>query len=154
MNFLEFLRENVVLLDGGMGTLLQAQGLRPGEHPERWNLTHPEAIVRIHTEYFNAGSNVVCTNTFGANVLKFSEEELEKIVAAAVTNAKTAREASISPGEKFVALDLGPSGKLLKPLGDLEFEDAVEGFAKTVRLGVNYGVDLILIETMNDSYET
>ena len=154
MNFLEFLRENVVLLDGGMGTLLQAQGLRPGEHPERWNLTHPEAIVRIHTEYFNAGSNVVCTNTFGANVLKFSEEELEKIVAAAVTNAKTAREASVSPGEKFVALDLGPSGKLLKPLGDLEFEDAVEVFAKTVRLGVKYGVDLILIETMNDSYET
>lgn len=154
MIFQEFLRNNTVYLDGGMGTLLQAQGLRAGEHPERWNITHPDVITKIHKDYFDAGSNVVCTNTFGANSLKFSDAELEEIIKAAVLNAKLARELSISEKEKFIALDIGPSGKLLKPLGDLDFEDAVGVFAKTVRLGVKYGADLIIIETMNDSYET
>lgn len=154
MNFREYLKSNIVYLDGGMGTLLQAQGLRPGEHPERWNLSHPDVITSIHKSYFDAGSNVVCTNTFGANILKFAEDELENIIMAAVFNAKNAREQSVSKSEKFIALDIGPSGKLLKPLGDLDFEDAVNVFAKTVRLGVKYGVDLIIIETMNDSYET
>ena len=154
MNFREYLKNNIVYLDGGMGTLLQAQGLLPGEHPERWNLSHPDIITSIHKSYFDAGSNVVCTNTFGANILKFAEDELENIIMAAVFNAKAAREQSVSKSEKFIALDIGPSGKLLKPLGDLDFEDAVSVFAKTVRLGVKYGVDLIIIETMNDSYET
>lgn len=154
MTFLEFLQTNIVYLDGGMGTLLQAQGLKAGEYPERWNLAHPDVITDIHKAYYDAGSHVVCTNTFGANALKFSDDELEKIIAAAVTNAKTARERSDSQQPKFIALDIGPSGKLLKPLGDLDFEDAVSLFAKTIRLGVQYGVDLILIETMNDSYET
>ncbi len=154
MKFREYLKNNIVYLDGGMGTLLQAKGLQPGEHPERWNMTHPRVITEIHEAYYDAGSNVVCTNTFGANALKFDEEELEQIIAAAVANAKAAQGASISSKEKFVALDIGPSGKLLKPLGDLDFEDAVSLFAKTVKLGVKYGVDLILIETMNDSYET
>ena len=154
MNFREYLKNNIVYLDGGMGTLLQAQGLRPGEHPERWNLSRPDIITSIHKAYFDAGSNVVCTNTFGANTLKFPEDELENIIKSAVFNAKTAREQSISNREKFVALDIGPSGKLLKPLGDFDFEDAVNTFAKTVKLGVKYGVDLIIIETMNDSYET
>ncbi|MBQ8605532.1 MAG: homocysteine S-methyltransferase family protein [Clostridia bacterium] len=154
MNFKEYLKNNIVYLDGGMGTLLQAQGLRPGEHPERWNLSHPDIITSIHKSYFDAGSNVVCTNTFGANSLKFAEDELENIIMAAIFNAKAAREQSVSKSEKFIALDIGPSGKLLKPLGDLDFEDAVSVFAKTVRLGVKYGVDLIIIETMNDSYET
>ncbi len=154
MNFREYLKNNIVYLDGGMGTLLQAQGLGPGEHPEGWNLSHTDIITNIHKAYFDAGSNVVCTNTFGANILKFSEDELENIVKAAVFNAKTAREQSVSKREMFVALDIGPTGKLLKPLGDLDFEDAVNVFAKTVELGVRYGVDLIMIETMNDSYET
>ena len=154
MNFREFLKENIVCLDGGMGTLLQRRGLAPGEHPETWNLSHAQEIVSIHKEYYDAGANVVCTNTFGANSLKFDTDTLEAIVKAAVVNAKKARERSTSPGEKFVALDIGPTGKLLKPLGDLDFEDAVAVFANTVRLGVKYGVDLILIETMNDSYET
>ncbi len=154
MNFKEYLKNNIVYLDGGMGTLLQAQGLRPGEHPERWNLSHSDVITNIHKTYFDAGSNVVCTNTFGANVLKFADDELEKIIMAAVFNAKAAREQSASKREKFIALDIGPSGKLLKPLGDLDFEAAVNVFAKTVKLGVKYGVDLIIIETMNDSYET
>lgn len=154
MTFSDYLQTNIVYLDGGMGTLLQAQGLQPGEHPERWNITHPDVITAIHKAYFDAGSNVVSTNTFGANALKFSDAELEEIIKAAVANAKAAREQSISKAEKFVALDIGPSGKLLKPLGDLDFEDAVSLFAKTVTLGVKYGVDLIVIETMNDSYET
>lgn len=154
MNFREYLKNNIVYLDGGMGTLLQAQGLRPGEHPERWNLSHSDVITSIHKSYFDAGSNVVCTNTFGANILKFAEDELEEIIKAAVANANRARDLSVQKGEKFIALDIGPSGKLLKPLGDLDFEDAVSVFSKTIKLGVKYGVDLIIIETMNDSYET
>lgn len=154
MNFKEYLRDHIVYLDGGMGTLLQARGLMPGEHPERWNLTHSEVIVDIQRQYYDAGSNVVCSNTFGANGLKFADEELDAIVRAALENAKRARMESSSKQEKFVALDIGPSGKLLRPLGDLDFEDAVALFAKTVRLGVKYGADLIVIETMNDSYET
>ena len=154
MNFSEYLKSNIVYLDGGMGTLLQAGGLQPGEHPERWNISHPEIITDIHKSYFNSGSNVVCTNTFGANSLKFEETELEEIIKSAISNAKKARELSNGTHEKFIALDLGPTGKLLKPLGDLDFENAVAVFSKTVKLGVKYGVDLVLIETMNDSYET
>lgn len=154
MNFREFLRNNIVCLDGGMGTLLQERGLAAGELPERWNITHSDIITRIHRDYYDAGSNVVCTNTFGANSLKFSDDELEEIIKAAVSNANAAREGSLSGKDKFVALDIGPTGKLLKPLGDLDFEDAVAVFAKTVKLGVKYGADLIIIETMNDSYET
>lgn len=154
MTFSEFLKDNIVYLDGGMGTLLQAKGLKPGDAPERWNISHPDVICGIHRDYFDAGSNVVCTNTFGANTLKYSKDELEKIIKAAVKNAADARAQSSSAGEKFIALDIGPSGKLLKPLGDLDFEDAVGVFAETVRIGTSCGVDLILIETMNDSYET
>ena len=159
MNFKTFLEKNIVYLDGGMGTLLQASGLKPGEHPEHWNISHPEVITKIHKDYYDAGSNVVSTNTFGANVLKFGADELEEIVKAAFENANAARaqwqqENPDSTQKKFVALDMGPTGKLLKPLGDLDFEDAVAVFTKTVQLGVKYGADLIFIETMNDSYET
>ncbi len=154
MTFSEFLKDNIVYLDGGMGTLLQARGLQPGEYPERWNLTHSEIITDIHRQYYEAGSHVVCTNTFGANALKFDEDELESIIRAALANAKAARAAVSADRPRFVALDIGPSGKLLRPLGDLDFEDAVAVFAKTVQLGVKYGADLIVIETMNDSYET
>ena len=154
MNFSEYLKNNIVYLDGGMGTLLQANGLQPGEHPEKWNISHPEIITDIHKSYFNSGSNVVCTNTFGANSLKFDDTELEEIIKSAICNAKKAKELANGTHEKFIALDVGPTGKLLKPLGDLDFEDAVNVFSKTVKLGVKYGVDLVLIETMNDSYET
>ncbi|MBQ7821369.1 MAG: homocysteine S-methyltransferase family protein [Clostridia bacterium] len=154
MKFLDFLHDNIVYLDGGMGTVLQSRGLMPGELPERWNLTHADEITQVHKEYFDAGSNVVCSNTFGANSLKFTDTELEAIIEAALDNARAARNASVSDAEKFIALDIGPTGKLLRPLGDLDFEDAVTVFAKTVKLGVKYGADLIVIETMNDSYET
>ena len=154
MGILEFLKENIVYLDGGMGSLLQAEGLRPGEEPERWNLTHGEVIRRLQKAYFDAGSNVVNTNTFGANPLRFASEELEEIVASAISHARWAAEHSSGTQEKFVALDIGPTGRLLKPYGDLDFEDAVAAFAETVRLGAKYGAELICIETMNDSYET
>ncbi len=154
MSFLEFLKNNHIFFDGGMGTLLQAKGLQAGQLPERWNISHPQIIQEIHRDYYNAGSNVVTTNTFGANALKFSDEELESIVKAAIENVRIAQEQSAGAQPKFIALDIGPSGKMLKPLGDLDFEDAVELFAKTIRLGAKYGVDLILIETMNDCYET
>ena len=154
MDFLSFLKENIVCLDGGMGTLLQSVGLKAGELPERWNISHPEVITKIHTDYYNAGSNVVCTNTFGANILKFDDDELHEIIAAAVNNARTARELSTGEHQKFIALDIGPCGKLLAPFGELDFEDAVGVFAKTVEIGVQCGVDLVIIETMNDSYET
>ena len=154
MKITDYLKQSIILLDGGMGTLLQARGLEAGELPERWNIFHPEAITEIHRAYFDAGSNVVNTNTFGASSLKFSDEELEAIVAAAVKNARRAAEESSGSQAKWVALDVGPTGKMLKPYGDLDFEDAVEIFAKTVRLGAKYGCDLVFIETMNDSYET
>ena len=154
MNVLEFIQNNITYLDGGMGSLLQKKGLAPGEFPERWNISHPEVIVQIQKAYFDAGSNIVCTNTFGANALKFSADELEAVIKAAVSNAQEARELSIGTQPKFVALDIGPVGKLLKPYGDLDFEDAVEIYAKTVRIGAACGVDLIFIETMSDSYDT
>lgn len=154
MNILEFLKDNFVILDGGMGTLLQEAGLKPGELPERWNVSHPEEIIRIQKAYFDAGSNVVLSNTFGANSLKFEEEELRTLIHAAIKNARAAAGESSGTQEKFVALDIGPIGKLLKPYGDYEFEDAVSVYAKTVEIGTEAGADLIFIETMNDSYDT
>ena len=151
MNFSEYLQRNAVYLDGGLGTLLQSRGLKAGEQPERWNLTRPQEIIAAHEEYFNAGSNVVSTNTFGANLLKFEKGELERVIAAAVENAKLARVKSAGTQEKFIALDIGPLGKLLRPYGDLDFEKAVEIFAETVKIGANCGVDLVLCETFTDS---
>ena len=154
MDILQHLKNNILYLDGGMGTLLQARGLGVGELPERWNLSNPDAIVDIQKAYFDAGANVVNTNTFGANCLKFEADELEKIIAAAIVNARRAAAESRGSQPKWVALDIGPTGKMLAPYGDLDFEDAVSIFAQTVRLGVKHGADLIFIETMSDSYET
>ncbi len=154
MKITEYIKENILYLDGGMGTLLQAQGLISGELPERWNITHSDVITKIHRDYFDAGSNVVNTNTFGANSLKFDNNELEEIIKSAIENAKKAREESKTEHPKWVALDIGPTGRMLAPYGDFDFEDAVGVFAKTVKLGVKHGAELIVIETMNDSYET
>lgn len=154
MDLRSYLKENIVYLDGGMGTLLQAKGLKAGELPERWNVTHSEVIKETHKAYYDAGSNVVSTNTFGANILKFNESELEEIIKCAVENARRAQQESQTLQPKWVALDVGPTGKMLAPYGELEFESAVEIFKTTVKLGVKYGVDLVIIETMNDSYET
>ena len=151
MTLQQLLLTRTAMLDGGMGTLLQQKGLQPGERPERWCVTRPEEIVSIHRAYLESGSDMVCTNTFGANLLHYEAEELREIVFSAVACARKAAEGMEG---KFVLLDIGPSGKLLAPLGDLPFEDAVSLFAHTVRLGVEAGADGILIETMTDSYET
>ena len=154
MNVIDYLKNNILFIDGGMGSLLQERGLAPGELPETWNIAHPEVIKDIHAAYYDAGANVATANTFGANLLKFSESELDAIISSAIENARAAQASTKNTGEKFIALDIGPTGKLLKPYGDLDFEDAVSLFAETVKLGEKYGADLILIETMNDSYET
>ena len=154
MRILDYMKENIVVLDGAMGTLLQESGLKSGELPERWNISHPERIVDIHKAYLDAGSNIISTNTFGANSLKFYEAELREIISSAVNNARLAIKSSKGKQEKWIALDIGPTGRMLKPLGDLDFEDAVSVFAETVKIGVECGVDLIFIETMTDSYET
>ncbi len=153
MNFREFLKENIVVFDGAMGTQLAEHGLISGELPEMWNISHPDVIEDIHRAYFDSGSNVVLTNTFGANLLKYGENELRQIITAAIENAKHARNKSINKSEKFIALDIGPLGRLIRPFGDLDFEDAVSAFAKTVSIGSECGVDLIFIETITDSHE-
>ena len=153
MSLIQKLSNNVICMDGGMGTLLQAAGLAPGEQPERWNLSYPDAVRGIHRASLEAGSRIITTNTFGANSLHYSDEELAAIIPAAVQNVRHAiAEAGVS--DAYVALDVGPSGKLLQPYGDLDFEDAVALFAKVVRIGCAAGADLILIETMNDCAET
>ena len=152
MNVNNYLKNNFLFFDGGMGTLLQSAGMPVGTLPETWCITNRQTIVDIHRSYIEAGSNVITANTFGANCLKFSEEELDSLIGAAIGCAREASAGAKRP--VWVALDVGPTGKLLSPLGSLDFEDAVEIFAKTVRLGVKHGADIILIETMNDSYET
>ena len=147
MDILSLVKKGFVLFDGGMGTQLQANGLKAGDCPEQWNITNPEIITKIHKNYFEAGANVATTNTFGANPLKIANTA--EVVLKAVENAKRA----VSRENQFIALDIGPTGKLLKPLGDLDFEDAYRAFAETVKAGVSAGCDLIIIETMNDPYE-
>ncbi len=147
MDVLELISKGYVFFDGAMGTELQAYGIMPGEAPEKWNITNPEIITKIHKEYFASGANIATANTFGANPLKI--DNVEEIVCSAIANAKKA----ITKNNQFVALDIGPTGKLLKPLGELDFEDAVSAFAETVRAGVKAGADLVLIETMSDPYE-
>ncbi len=154
MNITDYMKDNFLFLDGGMGTLLQEAGLKPGEYPERWNIERPEEIIRIQKSYYDAGSNVVLSNTFGANILKFEEEELREIIFAAIKNAREAANLSTGSQEKFVAMDIGPLGKLLKPYGDYEFDDAVKAYALSAKIGTEAGADLIFIETMNDSYDT
>ena len=152
----ERLGKEVLYFDGGMGTLLQEKGLQAGELPEIWNLTHMEEVIEIHRDYFEAGSDIVLTNTFGANALKFqdSEYELEDIVTAAVIHVKEAAYLGVHDDrEVYTALDIGPTGKLLKPMGDLDFEDAYQAFAQVMRWGEAAGADLIHIETMSDTYE-
>ena len=153
MNIRERLGKELLFLDGGMGTLLQAEGLAPGELPETWNIEHPEKVEAIHRRYYEAGSDVVLANTFGANVCKFHDDRytVEEVIRAGIANAKRAGE-QIGK-ETYVALDMGPTGKLLKPMGDLDFDDAYEAFAEAVRYGEKYGADLIHIETMSDTYE-
>ncbi|MCI6451082.1 homocysteine S-methyltransferase family protein [Hungatella sp.] len=151
---MEEIRKRIVFFDGGTGSLLQANGLKPGELPETWNILHPEIVTKLHYDYLEAGADIVKTNTFGANGLKFNdagEYGLDEIVTAAMENAKKA--VSKAGDKGYIALDIGPTGKLLKPLGDLGFEEAYRLFSDVVAIGAREGADLVLIETMSDSYE-
>ena len=143
---LERLGKELLYFDGGMGTLLQSKGLQPGELPEVWNLEHAKEIIDIHKAYFEAGSDIVLSNTFGANAIKFHDSKygLKEIVTAGIQNAKKAAERGVHDGRKtYVALDVGPTGKLLKPMGDLSFEDAYDAFKETMIYGEQAGADLI-----------
>lgn len=150
MTIREEIGKRILFFDGGMGTLLQEQGLQAGELPETWNLKNPEPIIQIHKAYLAAGADIILANTFGANRFKYGGD-LEKIVTAGVANAKKA--VAESGKKAYVALDIGSTGKLLKPMGTLDFEEAVGVFAEIIRVGEKAGADLILIETMSDTYE-
>ena len=150
MTIREEIGKRRLFFDGGMGTLLQEQGLQAGELPETWNLKNPEPIIQIHKAYLAAGADILLANTFGANRFKYGED-LEKIVTAGVANAKKA--VAESGKKAYVALDIGSTGKLLKPMGTLDFEEAVGVFAEIIRVGEKAGADLILTETMSDTYE-
>lgn len=137
--------KTMTFLDGGFGTMIQAAGLPVGKDPCDWNLENPAAVTAVHRAYVEAGAEIVLANTFGANRLKYhGAHDLAQLIPAAIANARAA-------GAAKVALDLGPTGKLLKPAGDLDFEAAYDAFAETVRLGRE--ADLIFIETMGDVYE-
>ena len=150
MNIREALSRRVLIFDGGMGTMLQAAGLPAGHEPELWNLERPDAVRAVHARYLSAGADIVTTNTFGANAVKLAGRPVEEIVTAAVS---LARKAVAEHGSGFVALDLGPTGRLLRPMGDLPFEEAVAAYAPAVRAGAAARADLVLIETMSDLYE-
>ena len=146
-----FTQPNTILLDGGMGTMLQAAGLKLGAKPEELNITDPALIEGIHAKYAAAGSLIINANTFGASAHKLagSAYTLEEIIAAGIVNCKRA----CAPYGALAALDVGPLGELLEPNGTLAFEDAVTEFGRIVRAGVAAGADLIFFETFTDLYE-
>ena len=149
----EKLNREIIIFDGAMGTILQRLGLDSNEVPEILNITHSEEITEIHKSYINAGCNVITTNTFGAGKVKLQNAEYstDEIIRAAVRNAEKARKGASR--EIYIALDIGPIGQLLEPMGDLSFEDAYDIFKEQVLCGVEAGADLILIETMTDLSE-
>ncbi|MEG2858882.1 MAG: homocysteine S-methyltransferase family protein [Clostridia bacterium] len=145
MDFQKLLGTRPLFFDGAMGTMLQKSGLAAGEVPESWNIAHPDAIARIHGAYLDAGCDIVKANTFGANPLKMRD------CAASIRAGVEIARASCGEGA-LVALDIGPTGRLLKPFGDLAFEDALDSFAQVVRAGAP-GCDIVLIETFSDLFE-
>ena len=152
----DLLGKELLFFDGGTGTVLQGMGLKPGELPETWNEKHPDRIVQLHYNYFAAGSNIVNTNTFGAFITKFPLE-LERLISAAIDNANAARDKILAEnpdGNYFIAFDIGSCGKLLKPMGDLDFEDCVKLFKKSFKAAFGKKIDCVMIETMNDGYES
>lgn len=147
----EYIKDNILIFDGAMGTMLQKKGLKLGENPEVLNLKEPAIIEEIHREYIESGANVISTNTFGANELKLKlcNLEVEEVVDSAVQIAKKAKGNS----NTYIALDIGPIGELLEPMGTLSFDRAYEIFKRQVIQGAKSGADIILLETMTDLYE-
>lgn len=151
----EMLGKQMLFFDGAMGTMLQNSGLKPGELPEILNITNPQLITSVHKKYFDAGCNIATANTFGANrcKLKDSGYSVEQIVSAAVNCIKSAREQCADTSDKFIAMDIGPIGRLIEPMGDLPFDEAYDLFKEMAVCGEKAGADLILIETMGATYE-
>ena len=149
MNIMEYIKNNILVFDGAMGTMMQKKGLQAGDLPEILSITNPEMILEIHKEYVAAGSDVVSTNTFQASEykLKGCGYTVEEIVSAGVKLAKKS-------GATYVALDIGPCGQLLEPLGSVSFDEAYELFKRQMIIGEASGADVIIIETMSDIYET
>lgn len=155
MSIKDSLGKRILFIDGAMGTFLQQRGLKPGELPECVNMTNPALVSEIHRAYIDVGCDVITANTFGANRIKLENTgyAVDDVVRSAVTNAKTiAREASVAE-KRYAALDVGPTGKLLEPFGELSFDEAYEVFAEQIAAGERYGADLVIIETMTDTYE-
>lgn len=162
-DIMSHIKARPTFFDGGYGSMFQAQGLAPGELPETWNILYPDKVKNVHKAYLEAGCNIIESNTFGANGMKFSSEgelSLESIVLAGIEQVKRAiAEVEAEAGkyadrDHYVAVSIGPCGKLLKPIGDMEFEDAVALFSEVVKIAMKGSPDLFLIETMNDSFET
>ncbi|MDU1320169.1 MAG: homocysteine S-methyltransferase family protein [Clostridium botulinum] len=151
MNIKDYIKENILVFDGAMGTMLQKLGLKISDLPEELNVLESEKIINIHRKYVDAGAKVITTNTFGANEIKLKQSEfsVERIIDKAIDNVKKAR----GNKEIFISLDIGPIGQLLEPMGTLKFEEAYEIFKRQVIQGEKSGADIILIETMTDLYE-
>lgn len=151
MEVREFIKDNILVFDGAMGTMLQKKGLKLGENPEILNIEERYKVIEVHKEYIRNGAMVITTNTFGANELKLEETgfSVEEIVDSAISIAKEA----IGNNECYIALDIGPIGQLLEPMGTLSFDKAYEIFKRQMIQGEKSGADLILIETMTDLYE-
>jgi len=150
MDFIKRLEKERLIFDGAMGTMLQDE-LAPGEPPVFLNINSPESVLNVHKAYINAGCHILKTNTFGANRLALSGTgfSVKQVITAAADLAKKAA----CGADAFVALDIGPTGKLLAPFGDLDFEEAVAVFSEMIKEGVQAGADIVLLETMNDTYE-
>lgn len=151
----EYLKDHILIFDGAMGTMLQKEGLPIGDNPEIFGIKNPHKLLKIHKKYLEAGSNVLTTNTFGCNELKVNKlgYTVEEVIDRAVSIAKQAIEESDKSKPRFVALDIGPIGEMLEPMGTLSFDRAYEIFKRQVIQGEKSGADLIIIETMMDLYE-
>ena len=155
MEIKEYLKDNLLIFDGAMGTMLQKEGLPIGDNPEIFGLKNSDKLLKIHKKYLDAGCNVLTTNTFGCNELKITKlgYTVEEIIDNAIKVARQAIEESDKSKPRFVALDIGPIGEMLEPMGTLSFERAYEIFARQAIQGEKSGADLIIIETMMDLYE-
>ena len=156
MKIKDILGKSLLFFDGGMGTMLQKNGLKGGEIPETLNITNPELIEKIHTEYLEAGADIITSNTFGANPLKAEElcQDVCELAQKGIEIAKAcAKKYSTQQKPRFVAFDMGPTGKLLEPLGDLSFDECYESFKTVAITAEKSGADLVIIETMSDTLE-
>ena len=155
MKIRDLLGKEILFFDGGMGTMLQKNGMKGGEIPELLNITNPGLIQAIHSEYIKAGANIITTNTFGANPLKseIALSDIENIISSAISNAKKAIAECNTDKPQFVAFDIGPTGKMMEPMGGLTFDDAYDSFALIAKTAEKSGADAVIIETMSDTLE-